>query len=205
MYTAIAVIVFFAAFAMMVREGLWNNLLSALAILIAGVATFGVFQPITIFVDEQSGGSYTYLLDIVVIWFTFTLIVGVLKYSMQFLSQKRVRFKEPFDTYGGVAVGLLAAILLCGFTMATLHTAPLSRDMFGGSYAMGDSREAVEKEITQSSGFTRPDLMWLGLVESILSPDALGSAGFSPSIYIHSYAEHRGVFEETDSWLVKRK
>ena len=32
MYTAIAIIVFFASFAMMVREGLWNNLLNHLGV-----------------------------------------------------------------------------------------------------------------------------------------------------------------------------
>ena len=204
MYLGFAIIVFFAAFAMMVREGLWNNLLNFMAILISGFAAFGLYQPLTILADEQLEGSYTYLLDIIVLWVTFALIVGILKYSMQFLSAKRVRFKEPFDTYGGTAIGFLAAYLLCGFTMAAMHTAPLSRDMFGGRYDMGDSRQAVASAISDESGLARPDLVYLGMLESVLSPDILGGAGFSPSIYVHSYAEHRGAFEEAKAWIVKR-
>ena len=204
MYLAIMLIVLFAGFAMMVREGLWNNLLLSAAILIAGVVAFGVFQPITVLVDEQTGGSYTYLLDIVVLSFTFTILVGLLKALLQVLSRKRVRFKEPFDSAGGVLVGLITAYLLTGFTMAVLHTAPFSRDAFGGRYDMGDTREQVAKEMVQQSGVMRPDLVWLGLVESVLSPEKFGAAGFSSSLYVSSYAEHRGAFEKTKEWLVKR-
>lgn len=204
MYTAIAIIVFFASFAMMVREGLWNNLLNVSAFGIAAVTAFGVFQPITIFVDEKTGGSYTYFLDIVVLWFTFSLVNLVLKVLMQALSGKRVRFKEPFDGLGGTLVGLVGAYLICGFTMATLHTAPMSRDAFGYGVE-GNSRQAVESEITQAAGATRPDLVWLGLMETVLSPNSLGGDGFSRSVYVHSYAQHRGAFETAKSWRVDRK
>lgn len=204
MYLAIAIIVFFAGFAMSVREGLWNNLLNAIAIVIAGITAFGLFQPLTIWVDEQSGGGLTYLLDVLVLWGVFALVVGLLKALMQFLSAKRVRFKEPFDTYGGVAIGLVSAYVLCCFTMAAFHTAPLSRDMFGGRYDMGDTRQAVESAIGQETGLTRPDLVWLGFIESVTAPAALGGQQFSPSTYVHTYAEHRGAFEQTKTWLADR-
>jgi len=130
MFWAVFGIVFFATFAMMVTEGMWNNLINLISIVLAGVIAFGVYQPITVMLDERTGGSYTYLLDYVVLWFVFALAVGALKGIGGFVSQKKVRFLDPVDNFGGAALGLVGGLVMASFTMATLHTAPFGKDWF---------------------------------------------------------------------------
>ncbi len=206
MYFIIAAILFFACFAMMVAEGIWNNLLSLMTIVIAGVTAFGIYQPITIWADESTGGSYTYLLDLLIIWGLFAAIAGILKMVAQFLSKYKVAFPPAVDRFGGAGVGLVAAYLLCGFAMATLHMAPLTHDAFSGKFIYGNSVKEVRQEMANTSKITTPDMGWLSLTSTLLSSNRWGGGGavFSAPLYVHTYAKHRKVFESIEKSIVKR-
>lgn len=205
MYFAILGIVFFASFAMMVREGIWNNLLTMMMVMISGVVAFGYFQPLTRSFDEKTGGSYTYLLDFLVIWFTFIFVMLILKILGKVLSPKKVKFLENFDLYGGVAIALFTAYLITGMMLATMHSAPLIHNIFDNRFVMGETRKEVESTINSTSVIARPDLAWLGLMESVLQGSSMGGSDFSAARYVHSYAEHRKTFSTITTYLVERK
>ena len=205
MYIAIAAILFFACFAMMVSEGMWSNLLSLITIVIAGITAFGFYQPLTIWADESTGGSYTYLLDLLIVWGLFAAVAGILRMLAKTLSKYKVAFPEQLDRFGGAAVALLGAYLMCGFAMATLHMAPLPRDTFSGKFIYGDSVSAVRSEMANASKITTPDMGWLSLAETLLSANRWGGTGFSAPLYVHNYTKHRKVFGSIEESIVKRK
>src|SRR5262245_14902782 len=132
MFLAIYLIVLFAATAMMVREGLWSNSISLMNIIISGLVAFGSYARLTILVDVKLGGQYTYLLDFVVIWLLYVITMVICRTITGAASKTRMRFKHPIDPIGGPIIGFLAAWVLSTIVMATLHTAPMGKDAFGG-------------------------------------------------------------------------
>lgn len=199
LYYAFAAIVFFATLAMMIREGLWSNAITLLCIVLSGLAAFGFYQPLTVWVDEMTDGSYTYLLDIVILWGVYVIAMVVLSGLAGLLSKTRMRFKNPIDPIGGPMVALVAAWIMTSFTMATLHTAPLAKDTLG--------EKLMHDDVASASSLTSPDLWWLRFVERISSPDFLGasaSSKFSANSFVKTYASHREAFDNTDTWLIRR-
>lgn len=204
MYNIFVGIILFASFAMLVREGLWNNLIATLAILIAGITAFAVHQPLAVYADEQTGGGYTYLLDFPILWFTFAAVVGLLKAAAGAISKHRVVFNEKVDGNVGAVVGFVGAYLLTAFAMASFHTAPLSRDAMGGALDHGSTVKEVSQSLAEASALTRPDVAWLKLMQTVLAPERLGGAGFPAEIFVQQHTAHRGVFQTLDSTTVKR-
>jgi hypothetical protein len=203
MYYTIAGIVFFASFAMSVQLGIWSNLITLVAVIIGGLAAFGLHQPLTVMLDEQTGGSYTYLFDILVLWVVFALVTGLIKEIAGLLSRNRVNFPDQVDNFGGAGVGLLVAYAVTAFAMATLHAAPLSYDAFGGAYQYGVTPAEAKSSLDEKFALA-PDVAWLRLTKSALSPEALGGAGFSPEIFISEHGRRRQKFQSLDVSIVRR-
>jgi hypothetical protein len=144
-------------------------------------------------------GSYTYLLDIVILWGVYVIAMVLLSGLAALLSKTRMRFKNPIDPIGGPVLALVAAWVMTGFTMATLHTAPLAKDTLG--------EKLMHEDVTSASSLTSPDLWWLRFVEKISSPDFLGADSanqFSANSFVKTYANHREAFDNTDTWLIRR-
>jgi len=198
MFTAIICITFFVTLAMMVREGFWSNAIALVQIMFSGLVAFGCYQPLVVLADEKTEGSYTYALDIVVIWGLFTITMIVLKVLCEMLSKTRMRFIHPIDNIGGPALAAIAGYMMAGIVGASLHTAPLSKDALGGNmdYPLGD---------LSSAGIMALDISWLKLTESALDATTLGTGEkFSAVDFVDAYGDRREQFEETDSLLVKR-
>lgn len=199
LYYAIAAAVFFATLAMMVREGLWSNTITLICIVLSGLAAFGFYQPLTVWIDEKTDGSYTYLLDIVCLWGVYVVSMIVLSASAAALSKTRLRFKNPIDPVGGPLVAVVAGWVLVSFVLASLHTAPLGKETLGG--ALVHERSDIETK----SAMSAPDLWWLRFVESATSPEVLGSGNnFSAAGFVAIYADHRAKFDKTEGWRAKR-
>lgn len=203
LYPIIVAVIFFATLAMMVQQGIWSNLITVMAITLGGLTAFGLHQPLVVMLDEKFEGSYTYVLDFPVLWLVFALVTGLIKELSGRLSKNRVNFPDPIDNYGGAGVGLIGACIMTAFAMATFHAAPLSYDAFSSHYEYGVTPETAQSKLSEASTFS-PDAAWLRLTESVLSPDALGGAGFSAKIFISQHGKHRKTFGSLDSTLVKR-
>ncbi|MEO0531142.1 MAG: CvpA family protein [Planctomycetota bacterium] len=204
MYITIAAVIFFATLAMMVQQGIWSNLITTMAIVLGGLAAFGLHQPLVIMLDEQTDGSYTYLLDFPVLWLIFALVTGLIKEIAGRLSKNRVNFPDQIDNYGGAGVGVIGAYVMMAFAMATFHAAPLSYDALSGNYEYGVTPAKAESKLSEAGTFS-PGAAWLRLTESALSPEAFGNAGFSAKIFISQHGKHRKTFESLKTTAVKRR
>jgi hypothetical protein len=200
MFLAIYLIVLFIGVAMTVREGLWSNAITLISILLSGLVAYGWYMPLTILLDEQFDGKYTYVLDYVVIWGLFVAAMVIFRTLTRTASKTRLRFKNPIDPVGGPLVGLLAAWVLAAFVMATLHTSPMPKDAFGGGLVKST-------DVDSASRLTKPDAAWLRFMERISAPDALGSSStkpYSAKGWVKIYEERRTRFDKASSVLVNR-
>ena len=198
MFYAICGIVFFASLAMMVREGIWSNSITTINIMMSGLVAFGTYAPLTIMVDEATSGSYTYLLDFLLIWAVFVVAMLVFRIVTDKISKVRLRLKHPFDAIGGPIMALLGAWVCTSFVIATLHTAPLAKDALGSKLVHDDpSRGAM----------TSPDLAFLHFVARTTKADAFGAKGLTPlevKPFVAIYADHREKLENAKGIIVKR-
>jgi hypothetical protein len=203
MFWAIYLVTFFAGWAMMVREGLWSNAISLVNILVSGLVAFAFYSPLAIYLDEMLDGQYTYLLDFVCIWLLFVVTMVICRGATALASRTRMRFKNPIDPVGGPLVALIAAWALSAFVMATLHTAPMGKNAFGGGLVHSKA------EVESKSSFLAPDLGWLRFVDRVTRPDAFGHAGrdvFSPWGFVSIYADHREKFDQAKPpWIRVRR
>ena len=159
LYTILMGFVFFAAVAMLIREGLWSNLLTLFNVLFSGLLAFSLHGPVTIWLDESLKGEYTYLLDFLVLWAIFSLSMLALRIVTDTLSRVRVRFKKPVESAGGPIAAVIAAWVVLGFTSATFNTVPLAKGFLGNAIV-------VENEQDVEPSLTRPHLQWLRFVAS---------------------------------------
>jgi hypothetical protein len=203
MYTAFYVLVMFASTAMMVQQGLWSNAITLVNLIIGGLVAFGFYQPVSIYFDEMLGGEFTYLMDFVVIWALFVITSLICRLATGFASTTRMRFKHPIDPIGGPAVGLIAAWVLTGIVLASLHTSPMPKAAFGGSLVYSNS------DVDSKSGLFNPDLGWLRFVEHVTKSDAFGhsgGSGFSAKAFVQIHADHREKFEKANApWIRVRR
>jgi uncharacterized membrane protein required for colicin V production len=202
-FWAIYFAAFFTSLAMMVREGLWSNLISLVNILISGLVAFAFYSPLAIYLDEMLDGQYTYLLDFVSIWGLFTIAMVVCRGVTGLASGTRMRFKNPIDPVGGPLVALLAAWAMAALVMATLHTAPMPKDAFSGKLIHDVT------EVDSALSLTAPDLGWLRFVQRVTQSNAFGhaaAAGFSARAFVQIYADHREKYgKASPKWIVVRR
>lgn len=202
MYIAFYLIILFAGTAMMVQQGLWSNAITLVNVIISGLVAFTFYQPLTIRVDEMLDGEYTYLLDFVMIWALFVVTMVITRAVTGAASKTRMRFKHPIDPVGGPAVGLIAAWVLAGIALASLHTSPMPKQAFGGGLVYSAA------DVDSKSGLLNPDLAWLRFVETMAQADAFGHAGrsFSAKAFVQIYADHREKFEKANApWIRVRR
>lgn len=205
MYTVLFCIIVFATLAMMVQHGIWNNLLSLMSILLGGAIAYGVHQPLVVMIDKETDGSYTYLLDFPILWFTFAISTALIKQIANLLSTTRVKFPDKVESFGGAGIGLVAGYVMACFTLSTFYTAPLSKKLMDGAYYHGETVAAYDKKFSEELPIMKPDFAWLGIAESMLDPNSLGnSTGFKAAIFMQQHSKHRAKFESMKVSVVNR-
>ncbi len=201
MFWVIYFAVVLGSLAMLVREGLWSNALMLCNVLMSGLVAFGFFAPLALLIDEKTDGQYTYPLDFICLWCLFVLSVVLFRLISDVLSKSRMRFKNPIDPVGGPLVGLVISWVLAAFLMASLHAAPLAKDLLGGKLLHTSS------EVSSKSALFAPDLGWLRFVEKASGNNLFGTSGsstFKAAGFVKIYADHREKFGKTPSTRVKR-
>lgn len=167
------------------REGPWSGLIMLLNVLLAAsLAT--VWYPVVVARLEPVVGSYTYLLDFVALQGTFCILVLVMREITDRLSRTRVRFRKPVELTAGPLVAVLTAWIVVCFTAASLHTAPVPRDVIQPT-----------PEARMFFGLA-PDRRWLAWVRgsSLKGPFARPDHAFDPQAdFILRYASRRQALE----------
>ncbi len=117
----------FAAIAMTVNEGLWNNAIALLNVLLAGL--LGIFGgvPLGNFLLAQAGKApeSTWYFVLGGIWVVFALSVTIMHLATRYVSGVRMRFLPLLDKVAGPLMGILVAVMLTSFTAYTLERVPI--------------------------------------------------------------------------------
>lgn len=150
------IVLFIGVFASTFNEGLWGNALTLFNMISAALLAMNFFEPLASFFDKQMP-SGTYYWDVIALWLIFAVSFGVMRTATDFASRVRVKFLKPIDTAGGIFFSLWIAWVTVCFTMATLHTAPLSRNFM---YL------AFRPEDRMFFGLA-PDRQWLGFTQKM--------------------------------------
>jgi hypothetical protein len=161
---------------------------------------FGFYSPLVVYLDEEvTNGQHTYWLDFAIIWALFSAAMVICRSLTAAASKTRMRFKYPIDDIGGPLVGLITAVVLASYSLATFHASPMPKDAFGGKLVYTDADSA--------SVISQPDAVWLRFVEAMSQPAALGTSvkdSISAKSFVKIYSDRRAKFEKAPSLIVKR-
>jgi uncharacterized membrane protein required for colicin V production len=148
------VIVMLACIGWCYGDGMWSNAIRLFNTVTAALVATNYFEPVARWL-EGMGPSYTYLWDFIAIWGVFALTTVVLRALTDTVSRVKVKFLRLADRIGsGVLSVWIGWVMVC-FTMASLHTAPLSRNfLFGG----------FQPKSRMIAGLA-PDRLWLGFMQ----------------------------------------
>jgi len=117
-------------------------------------------------------GTYTYLLDFIVLWLLFAITFGILRSISDLLSPTNVKFDMPVEMAGRSVLALICGWLMVVFVAFSLQMAPLNADSPLGAFATPSSKSFLA---------FAPDRLWLGFMYSRSAPAALGGNRFDPN------------------------
>ncbi|HEY2414424.1 MAG TPA: hypothetical protein VGI40_19420 [Pirellulaceae bacterium] len=151
-------------------QGLWSAAITIVNMLLAMIIATSFYEPICSALDKIGAvGTYTYLLDFIVLWILFAVAFGILRSISDLLSRENVKFDMPVEMAGRSVLALFCGWLMVVFVAFTLQMAPLNAESPLGAFATPRARSFL--------GFA-PDRMWQGFMYSRSRPAALGGNQF---------------------------
>jgi len=192
--TLILLAVFVTVMAALWKEGIWSSLVMLLNVVLAATVATAWYEKL-VAVLEPRLPSFTYLLDFVALWGLFCLLLLGLREATDRISRTRVKLRRPVELFGGPLVAALVGWVMICFTAATLHTAPVPRDVVQPT-----------PEARMFFGLA-PDRKWLAWVRgaTLTGPFAVpGSAFDKDADFIIRYADRRKQLEGEPGLRVNR-
>lgn len=120
--------IFVAVAVCLALEGLWTSLVTVLNVLLAASMATAWHGVVAAFL-ERFLPSFTYLLDLLSLWGLFALILLVLREATDRISRTKVRFPPLAERFGSPVAAMIAAWIVVCFAAASLHVAPVPRDV----------------------------------------------------------------------------
>jgi hypothetical protein len=188
-------VVLAAVTGMLVREGLWRSLVMFFNVLVAATLATGWYQALAGLLEEYLA-EFTYLLDFLCIWLIFCAVLALAREATDRMSRRAVVFPPLVERIGGGIVALATGWLVMAFTAATLHTAPVPRDVIQPT-----------PEARMFLGLS-PDRKWLSWVRgsSAKGPFSRPVAAFDAEAdLILRYADRRLMLEQAEGLRVPAK
>jgi hypothetical protein len=129
--------VFFAGVAMTINEGLWNNTINLMAMLISGVAAICLGYPLGLLVLEKADQPVEQAWYFVFggVWLVFFAWIMVFRVIGERLSRVRMKFVPPLDRAAGILMGLLLAVMFTSFLAFTLYYIPIRAGYWNANQA----------------------------------------------------------------------
>jgi hypothetical protein len=149
-------------------QGLWGAALALVNLTMTMLIATNLFEPISSLIDGFDG-SFTYLLDFVVLWAIFVPTYFFLRLMTHLMSGTRVKFDLPVEMAGRTILALWCGWLMVCFTAFSLTMAPLNSETPAGAWATPKSGSFLGMS---------PERMWLGFAHS-RSRGALSRGNFS--------------------------
>jgi len=131
--------IFFAGVAMTINEGLWNNTVLLLCLLISGIAAMVAGVPLGVMLLEQLEleNPKAWYCVFAGIWTVFIVTIVVLRLATDRVSTIRVRFLPVVDKIGGIMMSLFVAVMLTSFAAYALERVPIAT----GEWSAADASE----------------------------------------------------------------
>jgi hypothetical protein len=196
MIISILLLVIFIAVAFAIwSEGTWSGLIMLLNVLLAASLATAWYEWVAAWLEPRVS-SYTYVLDVIALQGLFALLLLVFRETTDRVSRTRVRFRKPVELAGAPIVALLTAWVTVCFMAASLHTAPLPRDLIQPT-----------PEARMFFGLS-PDRRWLAWVHAVTAkgPFARPDHAFDPEAdFILRYADRRKALEAADGLRVRSR
>ncbi|MFM8707552.1 MAG: CvpA family protein [Planctomycetia bacterium] len=126
--TLVLLAILAAVTGMLVREGLWRALLMFFNVLVAATVATAWHAPLAGWLEGQLP-SYTYLLDFLSIWGIFCASLALLREATDRLAPTKIEFPKLVERIGVGIPAFLAGWIMMAFTAASLHTAPIPRNV----------------------------------------------------------------------------
>ena len=202
------VVVFMASVAMLTNEGIWNNIITLVNVILAALLATSLFEPVADWLDSLQP-TLTYFWDFLALWSLFAIFFAVFRIATDMLSKTRVRYKSIIDRIGGGILAIWIGWVLISFTAMSLHTSPLRQNFF-----LGSSQPAPETRMLYGWA---PDQQWLGFTQKMSAgsfstspPEGvegeLGANVFDPQAdFIYDYGERRERLEMAPEFRVLRE
>jgi hypothetical protein len=190
LYGGLMILIAFVCIAMMWTEGMWGNVITLVNVIFSVMLALNFFEPMATFMEGRIP-SFTYHWDFICQWLIFAVSLAALSITTDQISTHQVRFKMPLEQAGRAIFAVATAWVLICFTTATMHTAPLGRSPFRGSF----QSEPLSKNLFGLA----PDRMMLGFMHS-RSKGALANPTPKPfdekGDYILKYGARRQSLQE---------
>jgi len=132
--------------------GIWNNLLTLINLLLAGLIASGFYENVAVRLIENAP-DFKNVASFVAVWATFAVSFIVLRSMTDMISGKRLKFEKTTEIIGQSVLSVWIACVFVAFMLFTLHLSPLPPTVFQGDPASS----------TMGIG---PDRFWLAFVQS---------------------------------------
>src|ERR1044072_6172093 len=132
-------LIFAGAAAALWFQGLWSAAVTVVNLLMAMMIATSFFEPVARMIEGFGAGSFTYLLDFVVLWLLFFFSFAVLRVITDSLSQTQVGFDLPVEMAGRSLLAIFCGWLMVCFVAFSLQTAPLNSANPLGAWATPQS------------------------------------------------------------------
>ncbi|MGO9110790.1 MAG: CvpA family protein [Thermoguttaceae bacterium] len=140
------------------RDGLWSNAICLVNVVFAGLLAMNFYEPLANRLTNFSDDLHTYVtfFDFLSLWICFVFFASVFRAATDAVSRVRVRFLKIVDLWGGIVMSLCTGWVMVGFTLTTLHAAPLGQYPLLGSF---------QPQNSMFFGMLAPDREWLGFTK----------------------------------------
>jgi hypothetical protein len=160
----VLLVVFATVSACLTLGGLWGGIVMLVNVLLAATLATAWYESLAGLIKPWLT-SYDYVLDIVCLWGLLAAILAALREITDRVSRTKVRFAPPVERFGAPVAAVLTAWVVVCFTAASLHVAPVPRDVIQPTpearmlFGLAPDRRwlAWVRGSTQRGPFARPD------------------------------------------------
>ena len=152
MVTLLFLLVFVIVIASTWWFGIWNNLLTLINLLLAGLIASGFYENVTGMLNN-SMPDWKRVTSFVAVWLAFVVSFIVLRALTDMISSKRLKFERTTEIIGQSVLSVWIACVFLAFMLFTLHLSPLPPTAF-------------QEDPASSTLGIGPDRFWLAFVQS---------------------------------------
>ena len=137
------------------RDGLWSNAIRLVNVVFAGLLAMNFYEWLATWLTNYGAEFHTYVAfwDFLALWTCFIAFMVLFRTVTDAVSKVRVRFLKIVDQAGGAVLSLCIGWIMVGFTLVSLHAAPLAQYPLLGSF---------QPQSSMFFGMFAPDREWLG-------------------------------------------